>query len=353
MTLCAPVQRGVTGWTVHDGSYQAVLSVPVTGASALEQVLHGLELAHPPLLRLTVHRRDDRLSVFLDFDGAVAFEVHRPLLELTADDLQGHLVDLSALADEQRAALFMPAREGRRHSDVASAMRGVAPAGPHLTLEFPSDSALLTTWARSVAEGGLYVPGSFSGDSVALTLQTPGRVLRGNLGRRLSRPPRDGRTGVWLEIEPDEAFSSLLGSLSSEHGVGRRPRVLVVDDEAIWRSTLSRMLTAMGIEVVVAGDGRQGLNALIDGFFELDLVVLDLHMPDIDGRGLIERVRRFGGEHALRIFLFSGATADELLPLGSAGQATRVFSKIEPIDRLREAIEAELSVEPFRESFAA
>ena len=94
----------------------------------------------------------------------------------------------------------------------------------------------------------------------------------------------------------------------------------------------------------LATDGKEGLLKLIEGYFDLDMVILDLHMPNIDGRGLIERVRTLGGDSALKLFLFSAAPREELDSLSEPGLATGVFSKLDSIDALVARIAKELGL---------
>jgi CheY-like chemotaxis protein len=122
----------------------------------------------------------------------------------------------------------------------------------------------------------------------------------------------------------------------------RHPRVLVIDDEPIWRSTLARVLRSLGAEVVLAQDGREGLRKLTDALFDIDFVVLDLHMPHIDGRGVLDRVRRLGKETGLRLFLFSAASREELESVAAQAFATAIFSKLDPIDSLTLRLAVEL-----------
>ena len=69
-------------------------------------------------------------------------------------------------------------------------------------------------------------------------------------------------------------------------------RVLVIDDSRTMRSLLSRQLTAMGYEVLQAGDGEEALRVL-EGTGE-DLPVLatvDWNMPVMDGLTFVQQVR--------------------------------------------------------------
>ncbi len=66
-------------------------------------------------------------------------------------------------------------------------------------------------------------------------------------------------------------------------------RVLVVDDDAHSRDAVARLLTEEGYDATVAGDGEEASGLLAS--WHPDLVLTDLNMPRLDGRGLLARVR--------------------------------------------------------------
>jgi two-component system chemotaxis response regulator CheY len=67
--------------------------------------------------------------------------------------------------------------------------------------------------------------------------------------------------------------------------------VLVVDDSAAARSHVRSVLAGLGVrDVVETADGAQAVELLKKESF--DLVVTDYHMPGLDGRGLLEFIRR-------------------------------------------------------------
>ena len=75
------------------------------------------------------------------------------------------------------------------------------------------------------------------------------------------------------------------------------PRVLVVDDQFIVRELERSILDTAGYRVRTACHGREALEAIAgDGNF--DLVVTDLHMPELDGLGLLSAIRS-DPEHAM------------------------------------------------------
>ena len=67
-------------------------------------------------------------------------------------------------------------------------------------------------------------------------------------------------------------------------------RILVVDDVATNRFVVAHMLVTSGAEVVEVADGRAALEALRAAHF--DLVLLDLHMPGMDGFETLARIRK-------------------------------------------------------------
>ncbi len=90
----------------------------------------------------------------------------------------------------------------------------------------------------------------------------------------------------------------------------RRRRVLVVDDNRVNRLVFSRILQAAGHEVLVAEDGDLALDLLEKEGGRLDLVLMDINMPKMDGLDATKLYRLMAqGESRLPIL---GLTADAL-----------------------------------------
>jgi len=70
---------------------------------------------------------------------------------------------------------------------------------------------------------------------------------------------------------------------------GPKPRILVVDDEPSLVAVLQPVLEAADYEVRVATDGAGAIAAIERG--DSDVVLLDLGLPDLDGKAVIARVR--------------------------------------------------------------
>ena len=72
----------------------------------------------------------------------------------------------------------------------------------------------------------------------------------------------------------------------------RGMRVLVTDDNAINRQVIKLFLAPHGCEIVEAANGKEALDKL--GRQPFDIVLLDVHMPVMDGKQAIGRIRASG-----------------------------------------------------------
>ncbi len=102
-------------------------------------------------------------------------------------------------------------------------------------------------------------------------------------------------------------------------------RILLVDDEQSVQKLLAYPLRKEGYEVVSALDGREALDRLQDGVF--DLVVLDVMLPNLDGFEVCRQVR---ARSAVPIIMLT-AKAEEIdkvlgLELGADDYITKPFS---------------------------
>ena len=83
-----------------------------------------------------------------------------------------------------------------------------------------------------------------------------------------------------------------------------KPRILVVDDEPALRRTLERALGAMGYDVVSVGDPLL-VYELLDAA-DYDLVILDIHLPQLSGDTLAIALLRRWPRLAERLLLMTG-----------------------------------------------
>jgi signal transduction histidine kinase len=85
---------------------------------------------------------------------------------------------------------------------------------------------------------------------------------------------------------------------------GRLRRVLVIEDNVDARQTLSALLSASGYEVLVAGDGDDGLAQILE--YRPDLAIVDIGLPGLDGFEVARRARSSLGGAAPRLVALTG-----------------------------------------------
>ncbi len=83
-------------------------------------------------------------------------------------------------------------------------------------------------------------------------------------------------------------------------------RILVVEDEPSIALILTQILTEAGHEVSSAADGNQGLECLRRGPVP-DLVILDLLMPGVGGKAVLEEMRSTPALGSIPVILVTGA----------------------------------------------
>jgi signal transduction histidine kinase/DNA-binding response OmpR family regulator len=157
---------------------------------------------------------------------------------------------------------------------------------------------------------------------------------------------------IWVESEPGKGstfhFTAGFGLCSGQPDTTRATpellrglRVLVVDDHAINRLILHDTLERWEMTPVTAGSGAEALeklDAAYEGQDSIQLILLDLMMPEMDGRSVAERVQERFGDKAPRIVLLSSAGRlfgdSELKALGM----DRVLTKPVKVDDLFDTI---------------
>jgi len=92
-------------------------------------------------------------------------------------------------------------------------------------------------------------------------------------------------------------------------------KVLVVEDDPFFQRILTKRLLAEGYQVSAAGDGREGMKAIVS--FEPDLVISDWMMPEVDGLELCQSVKTGLKEAAPYFILLTakGEISNKLLAL--------------------------------------
>ena len=110
------------------------------------------------------------------------------------------------------------------------------------------------------------------------------------------------------------------------------PTVLVVDDEALIRWSLTEALGEQGYAVTEAGDGRMALEAVMEAPVPFDVVLLDFRLPDSADLRLLERMCQL--TPTSRVIMVTAHNSPELAQGATALGAYRVISKPFEVDSL-------------------
>ncbi len=128
-------------------------------------------------------------------------------------------------------------------------------------------------------------------------------------------------------------------------------RILVIDDEPPIRKLLRMGLSSQGYHILEAPDGRVALELL--GREKLDLVILDLGLPDMKGHELLRVIRERDENIPVVVLSSRGDEAGkvEAFDLGADDYVTKPFGMNELLARLRAALRHQLAVQGERPIF--
>ncbi len=156
---------------------------------------------------------------------------------------------------------------------------------------------------RIQADPGIPLPQILMLSSAGFDEEARGATASG-IACYLSKPVRQARLHQCLQRLPGAVGTppSPSHALPKAHFAAR---ILVAEDNPVNQEVAREMLLQYGCEVRLAGDGREALGLLREDHF--DLVLMDCHMPAMDG---FEATRRYRGEERGRHLPIIALTAD-------------------------------------------
>ncbi len=105
--------------------------------------------------------------------------------------------------------------------------------------------------------------------------------------------------------------------------------ILVVDDEPVMRIIYQQLLEEQGYTAITAENGKEGVAKFLENRDELIGVIMDLKMPEMDGKEAFANIRKF--DTALKVVFVSGylgkTSEQELLDMGAAAVLSKPFRK--------------------------
>lgn len=120
--------------------------------------------------------------------------------------------------------------------------------------------------------------------------------------------------------------------------------ILLVEDEAAVRSLAKKVLSQKGYRVLEASDGAIALRIAASHVGEIDLVLTDVAMPNLGGRGMVEELRELSP--GLRVLFMSGYPKEEVFPDKETARHTPYLQKPFTSDALFAEVRAALGYAP-------
>jgi DNA-binding response OmpR family regulator len=120
-------------------------------------------------------------------------------------------------------------------------------------------------------------------------------------------------------------------------------KVLLIDDDPALVRMIRLALLSEGLEVETAADGLLGLEAAERG--QYDIIVLDLQMPNLDGRGFFREYRARGGTTPVVLLSAYGAQSARQ-ELNAEAAVTKPFDPVVLIRIIRTLLPEEALCEP-------
>jgi len=120
----------------------------------------------------------------------------------------------------------------------------------------------------------------------------------------------------------------------------RPTRILVVDDDDALRETICDRLVYQGWDITTAGDGREALEIATQT--RPDVMLLDIHMPSMDGLTLLECLRRDPDLSGIRVMMVTASNQVADITRAAAcsvdDYVTKPFSAAELVERVQRVL---------------
>ena len=126
-----------------------------------------------------------------------------------------------------------------------------------------------------------------------------------------------------------------------ETPVGGEETILVVDDEKIIRDLVKRLLSNASYTVLLAESGAEAVEIYREQGDKIDLVILDIIMPEMSGQETYERLREI--DPNVKVLLSSGYSqngqAQEILEAGVQGFLQKPYDLSQVLYKVREVLD--------------
>jgi PAS domain S-box-containing protein len=182
-----------------------------------------------------------------------------------------------------------------------------------------------------------------SGSGTGLGLATVYGIVKQHEGMILvdSQEGQGSRFSIYLPTS-EGAIEAEPAVLDSTASLGKET-ILFAEDEPMLRKLGTRILQSAGYQVLVATDGREAWQLYNDYQSHIDLAVLDVVMPNLDGRALAERIR--ARQPGLPVIFVSGYDSDTASgrkdPLPGSVRVAKPYNRNDLLTAIRKILDSQ------------
>jgi two-component system cell cycle sensor histidine kinase/response regulator CckA len=145
---------------------------------------------------------------------------------------------------------------------------------------------------------------------------------------------------IYLPLSDKEAYRA---TPITDRSIRGSETVLLIDDEELILEVGKAMLEELGYNVIVAPDGGQAIELVQQKGAEIELVILDLIMPGLEGGKVFDSIREI--QPALPVILSSGYSlegqANDIMQRGCNGFIQKPFNLSELSQKIRKVLDGE------------
>ncbi len=277
-------------------------------------------------------------------DMQISLEEHIPTIDADASQLQQVLMNLALNArDAMPEGGTLTIRTENLELDVDHCRKhlGTKP-GPHVLISVSDSGSGMDQKTKDLIFDPFFTTKE-AGKGTGLGLSIAYGIVKSHGGHIVcrSRPGEGTSFRIYLPILVDGTITDL-EMPETETLMGGTETVLIIEDEDKIRDVAAEMLSSFGYKILTATNGKEGLRYYREKADNIDIVLLDVIMPEMGGIECLREILRM--DPAARVLIASGCdaagtTVQEVSERGARGIVTKPFSMRHLLKAVRDALD--------------